>query len=79
MVRTKGTPNKLSAEVKGRIQSIVDETVDSLDISEMNANQRIKLLRLGHQYLIPKLQMTTIAEETESDVWTDNFEATNTY
>lgn len=101
MGRTKGTPNKLTAEVKGRLQSIVDQTIDSLDISEMNTNQKIKLLQLGLQYIVPKLQMTTIAEEyedqplfidvnvlerkkslteeTESDVWIDNFEVKNKY
>ena len=56
--RKKGTPNKISSQVKEKLSQIIDETIDSLDISVMNSNQKIKLIQIGFQYLLPKLQHT---------------------
>ena len=56
--RKKGTPNKISSQVKEKLSQIIDETIDSLDISVMNSNQKIKLIQIGLQYLLPKLQHT---------------------
>ena len=53
--RKKGTPNKISSQVKEKLSQIIDETIDSLDISVMNSNQKIKLIQIGLQYLFPKL------------------------
>ena len=44
--RKKGTPNKISSQVKGKLFQIINETIDSLDISVMNSNQKIKLIRI---------------------------------
>ena len=52
--RKKGTPNKISSQVKEKLSQIIDETIDSLDISVMNSNQKIKLIQIGLQYIIPK-------------------------
>ena len=51
--RKKGTPNKISSQVKGKLFQIINETIDSLDISVMNSNQKIKLIQIGLQYIIP--------------------------
>ncbi len=56
--RKKGTPNKVSSQVKEKLSQIIDETIDSLDITGMNSNQKIKLIQIGFQYLLPKLQHT---------------------
>ena len=61
--RKKGTPNKISSQVKEKLSQIIDETIDSLDISVMNSNQKIKLIQIGLQYIIPKSQ---IIEEQEA-------------
>ena len=53
--RKKGTPNKISSQVKEKLSQIIDETIDSLDISVMNSNQKIKLIQIGLQYVIPKI------------------------
>ena len=60
MPRPKGSQNKLTTEIKDRLQKIIDDTVDSLVLDDMNTNQKLKLLQLGLQYIIPKLQSTTI-------------------
>ena len=49
MGRTSGTPNKITAEVKVRLESLIEGLVGSLDIDEMNLNQRIKLLQIALQ------------------------------
>ena len=61
--RKKGTPNKISSQVKEKLSQIIDETICSLDISTMNSNQKIKLIQIGLQYIIPKSQI--IEEQKE--------------
>jgi len=65
MGRTAGTPNKITAEVRGKLENLIDSLVDSIDIVEMNTNQRIKLLQIALQYTLPSLQATLIKEEHE--------------
>lgn len=65
MGRTSGTPNKITAEVKERLESLIDGLVGSLDIDEMNVNQRIKLLQIALQYTLPRLQAMLVREERE--------------
>lgn len=65
MGRTAGTPNKITAEVKGKLESLIEGLVGSLDIDEMNLNQRIKVLQIALQYTLPRLQATLIKEEHE--------------
>ena len=61
--RKKGTPNKISSQVKEKLSQIIDETINSLDISEMNSNQKLKLIQIGLTYLVPKLKQTEEKEE----------------
>jgi len=65
MGRTAGTPNKVTAEVKGRLENLIEGLVNSIDISEMNMNQRIKMLQIALQYTLPRLQATLIKDEHE--------------
>ena len=65
MGRTAGTPNKITTEIKGKLESLIEGLVGSLDIDEMNLNQRIKLLQIALQYTLPRLQATLIKEEHE--------------
>ena len=53
MGRLKGVPNKLTNEVKERLQGILDNVVSTLDINSLDTNQKIKLLQIGLQYLLP--------------------------
>ena len=63
MPRQKGSKNKLTSEIKERLQKIIDQTLDSLDVDDMNTNQKFKLLQLGLQYIMPRLATTTIQED----------------
>ena len=67
MPRQKGSKNKLTSEIKERLQKIIDQTPDSLDVDDMNTNQKFKLLQLGLQYIMPRLATTTIQEDSPEE------------
>ncbi len=56
MSRPKGSVNKLTKEVKGTLQDITDKVVYSIDINELDTNQKLKFLQISLQYLIPRLK-----------------------
>ena len=59
MGRIAGKPNKLTAEVKEKLQVLIDDVIDNIDISELDHNQKIKLLQIGIQYIVPRLKHTS--------------------
>ena len=59
MGRIAGVPNKITTEVKEKLQVVLDDVVSSLDIEEMTTDQKIKMLQLGLQYLVPRLKHTS--------------------
>ena len=56
MSRPKGSINKLTKEVKETLQDITDKVVNSIDIEELDPNQKLKFLQISLQYLIPRLK-----------------------
>ena len=69
MPRPLGSKNKVTNDVKERLKELIDHTVESLDISTMNVNQKLKLLQLSLQYCIPKLtSIDTKIDNSEYDV-----------
>ena len=64
--RKKGTPNKISSQIKEKLTQVIQETIDSLDISLMRPSEKIKLIQIGIQYIIPKSQI----EEQEEQKFT---------
>ena len=56
MGRTLGTPNKITADVKEQLRNLIDEVINSIDVSVMDTNQKLKLLQLSLHYIIPKLR-----------------------
>ena len=54
--RQKGTPNKITSEIRDRISVLVSGTMDDIDISKFTNSEKIKLLQVLCQYIIPKLQ-----------------------
>jgi len=64
MPRPKGSPNKLTSIIKDRLADILSEAIDSLDIKEMNKAERLKLIQIGIQYVIPRLkQVEEVTDE----------------
>ena len=55
--RTKGTPNKLTSEIKEKLSSIISEAIDSLEIETMSKSERLKLIQIGLPYIVTKPQI----------------------
>ena len=64
MPRPKGSPNKITSVIKDKLGDILSETIESLDFKEMNKAERLKLIQIGIQYVIPRLkQVEEITDE----------------
>ena len=56
--RVAGTPNKITKEVKGKLQVLIDKTVDELSTANLTISHKLKLLELALNYTLPKLAHT---------------------
>ena len=68
MPRPKGSPNKITSEVKEQLQNLIDEVVNSIDVNSMDTNQKLKLLQQSLHYVIPKLRSTETSEKPYEDL-----------
>ena len=56
--RTKGTPNKISSQVKSKLQLLIDKTIDELSTANLSVSHKLKLLELALNYTLPKFAHT---------------------
>ena len=63
--RTKGTPNKLTSEIKDKLSSIINEAIDSIDLDSMSKAERLKLIQLGLPYVMTKPQQEEAPQEEQ--------------
>jgi len=63
MGRISGKPNKLTAKVKERLATIIDEAMDSIDVEKLTIAERLKLIQIGLTYVIPRLKQVENVEE----------------
>ena len=64
MPRPKGSPNKLTSEIKERLSQVLMDAMSSIDIDSMTQNERLKLIQIGLQYVIPRLkQVEEVTDE----------------
>ena len=56
MPRPKGSPNKLTSEIKERLSQVVMDAMSSIDIASMTQNEKLKLIQIGLTYIIPRLK-----------------------
>ena len=59
MGRIAGVPNKITSEVKDKLQLLIDDLIASLNVNELDANQRIKMLQITLQYTLPRMKQAT--------------------
>ena len=59
MPRPKGSPIKVTSEVRSKLKNLLDDLIDSLDLDELENNQRIKMFQIALQYTLPKLKQET--------------------
>ncbi len=65
MGRKAGVPNKVTTEVKEKLEELIDGIVNSIDIKEFTTNQKIKMLQISLQYTLPRMQASVVSNETE--------------
>jgi len=70
MPRPKGSPNKLTSEIKEKLAAIVSNAIASIDIDSMTQNEKLKLIQIGLTYVIPRLKQV----EDVSDEMPTNFQ-----
>ena len=63
--RTKGTPNKLTSEIKDKLSTIINEAIDSIDLENMSRAEILKLIQLGLPYIITKPQIEEPMQEQQ--------------
>ena len=80
MGRKLGVPNKITAEVKEKLANILDEAIDSIDIKTMTKAERLKLIQISIQYVIPRLkQVEEITEEEPRNFQIEIIDSLNKY
>ena len=64
MPRPKGSPNKITAEIKERLSQVIMDAMSSINIDLMTQNEKLKLIQIGLTYVIPRLkQVEEITDE----------------
>jgi hypothetical protein len=47
---------EITSEVRKKLQDLLDDLMDSLDLDELDNNQRIKMLQIALKYTLSKLK-----------------------
>ena len=63
MPRPKGSPNKLTAEIKQKLSQVIMDAMSTIDIDSMTQNERLKLIQIGLTYVVPRLKHTEEIKE----------------
>ncbi len=65
MGRIAGVPNKITTEVRCKLENLIDGLINSIQIEELNNTQKLKMLQIALQYTLPRLQASHITNERE--------------
>ena len=65
MGRKAGVPNKVTTQVKEKLEELIDGIVNSIDIEELTTNQKIKMLQISLQYTLSRMQASVVSNETQ--------------
>ena len=65
MPRPKGSPNKITSEIKERLSQVIMDAMSSIDIDLMTQNEKLKLIQIGLTYVIPRLKQVENIDEEE--------------
>jgi hypothetical protein len=62
MPRIKGTPNRLTSEIKQRISDALNSTIENLDkdLNDLPTKERLEIFTRLLPYILPKLKETDI-------------------
>jgi len=68
MSRPKGSKNKVTAEVKEKLQNLIDTVVNRIDVDSMTTDQKLKLLQLSLHDVLPKLRSSEMTDKKQEDL-----------
>jgi|TARA_R110000824_G_scaffold401339_1_gene611735 hypothetical protein len=63
MPRKAGIPNKITSLIKERLADIISEAIDSIDVKTLTVSERLKLIQISVQYVIPRLKQVDNVDE----------------
>ena len=64
MPRPKGSPNKITSEIKERLSQVIMDAMATIDIDSMTQNEKLKLIQIGLTYVVPRLkQVEEVTDE----------------
>lgn len=63
--RTKGTPNKITTELRDKFKLLVENNIDNLqmDLDELEPKDRIKTILDISKFILPTLKSTELIQE----------------
>ena len=79
MPRPKGSPNKLTSEIKERLSQVIVDAMSSIDIDSMTQNEKLKLIQIGLTYVVPKLKHTEEINEMPTNFQIEIIDSLNKY
>tara|TARA_X000001036_G_scaffold332575_1_gene311391 strand:- start:1065 stop:1361 length:297 start_codon:yes stop_codon:yes gene_type:complete len=56
MGRIAGVPNRLTTQMKQKLQELIDNIITDIELEDLNTNQKLKLLQISLQYVLPRLK-----------------------
>ena len=56
MGRIAGVPNRVTTQIKEKLQELIDGIVSTIEVEDLNTNQRLKMLQISLQYVLPRLK-----------------------
>ncbi len=67
--RTKGTPNKLTSEIRDRFKDILSDNLEQFqnDLNELEPKERLKILIELTKFVIPTLKATDFRLENREE------------
>ena len=70
MPRPKGSLNKITSEIKDKIADLISGVIESLDTKLMSQQEKLKLIQIGLQYVVPRLRSIEQKEPQEEQRFT---------
>ena len=67
MPRPKGSPNKITAEIKEKLSQVIMDAMSTIDIDSMTQNEKLKLIQIGLTYVVPRLKHTEETNEMPTE------------
>jgi len=67
MPRPKGSPNKITSQIKEKLSQVLMNAMSTIDIDSMTQNERLKLIQIGLTYVVPRLKHTEETNEMPTE------------